>query len=55
MGSIIFVALFTALHFIIWARRSGKLGEELGPKGEEGIKTVPKPGEEEAEEGAKGA
>lgn len=50
MGAIIFVASFSTLHFIIWARRSKTMGEELGPKsGEEGIKEVPKPDTEEAE------
>jgi len=50
MGSIIFVALFTTIHFIIWSKRSGRMGEELST--EEGIVNVPKPGEggEEEEE-----
>ena len=55
MGAIIFVAVFTTIHFILWAKRSGRMGEELGPKsGEEGIKVVPRPGEEGAEEKKEG-
>ena len=47
-----FVAFFTTIHFIIWARRSKIMGEELGPKSGEGITIVPKPGSksDEAEE-----
>ena len=48
-GTIVFVALFTTMHFVIWARRSGKSGEEMGPKGE-GIRIVPKPGQAETKE-----
>ena len=51
MGSIIFVAFFTTIHFFIWSKRSGKLGEELAAPAGEGIKTVPKPGEKESAEG----
>jgi hypothetical protein len=47
MGAIVFVSLFTTLHFIIWSRRSGTMGEDLGLKPGEKIQTVPKPGEEE--------
>ena len=47
MGAIIFVALFTTIHFAIWAKRSKEMGEELAG---DGIKIVPKPGEEEKEE-----
>jgi hypothetical protein len=43
-GTIIFVALFTTLHFVIWARRSGTFGEELGVKRGEKITEVPNPG-----------
>ena len=46
-GTIIFVALFTTIHFVLWARRSGKMGEEIGLKRGEEIRVVPKPGEEE--------
>jgi len=49
MGAIIFVAFFTTIHFIIWSKRSGKMGEEMAAPAGEGIKTVPKPGQEEAE------
>ncbi len=50
MGAIIFVALFTTIHFIIWSKRSGKMGEELAAPAGEGIKTVPKPGQGGEEE-----
>jgi len=40
-GAIIFVALFTTLHFIIWSRRSGRMAD--GIKAGEEIKVVPKP------------
>jgi len=50
MGTIIFIALFTTMHFLIWAKRSGKQGEEMGPAGGEGIKVVPKPGQQPAKE-----
>lgn len=46
-GTIIFVAVFTTIHFVLWARRSGKMGEELGLKTGEEIRAVPRPGEEE--------
>lgn len=46
-GTIIFVATFTTIHFVIWSRRSGKMGEEMGPAAGEEIKVVPKPGQEE--------
>jgi hypothetical protein len=49
-GTIIFVAMFTTIHFVIWARRSGKMGEEIGLKRGEEIRVVPKPGEEERAE-----
>jgi len=49
-GTIIFVGLFTTIHFMIWAKRSKRQGEEQGlPEGEE-IKDVPKPGEEAAKD-----
>ncbi len=44
-GAIGFIAFFTTWHFIIWSRRSGKMGEELGVKDGEKIKVVPKPTE----------
>jgi len=47
-GTIIFVGLFTTLHFMIWSKRSKTMGEELASS--EGIKEVPKPGEEKDEE-----
>ncbi len=46
-GTIIFVAMFTTIHFVIWAKRSGKMGEEIGLKTGEEIRAVPKPGDEE--------
>ncbi len=46
ISTVSFVALFTALNFLLWAKRSKTMGEELAPK-EGGIKTVPKPGENE--------
>ncbi len=46
---IVFVATFTLFHYIIWARRSARMGEELGLKPGEDIKVVPKPGEKEEE------
>jgi len=49
-GVLGFIALFTTLHFVIWARRSKVMGEGLGPKDGEGIKVVPKPGNETQEE-----
>ena len=45
-GTIIFVAIFTTIHFVLWARRSGKMGEELGLKSGEDIQVVAKPGED---------
>lgn len=42
-GTIIFVALFTTIHFAIWTKRSAKAGEENAAP--EGIKVVPKPGQ----------
>jgi len=50
LGVLGFIALFTTLHFVIWARRSKVMGEGLGPDGGEGIKVVPKPGGESQEE-----
>ncbi len=49
-GTIIFVATFTTIHFVIWSRRSGKMGEEMGPSSGEEIKVVPKPGEDKKDE-----
>lgn len=40
---ILFVAFFTTYHFFLWAKRSGKMGEELALKDGEQIKVVPKP------------
>ncbi|MCC6759369.1 MAG: DUF861 domain-containing protein [Candidatus Omnitrophica bacterium] len=40
-GCIIFIAVFTTAHFIIWSRRSGRMADGIKP-GEE-IKVVPKP------------
>jgi hypothetical protein len=40
-GCIIFIALFTTFHFVIWSRRSGRMADGIKP-GEE-IKVVPKP------------
>jgi len=48
-GTIIFVAVFTTVHFMIWAKRSKVMGEEMSSPNE-GITEVPKPGEEEKEE-----
>jgi len=48
-GTIIFIALFTTVHFVVWAKRSKTMGESLNPKGEE-LAVVPKPGEEAKEE-----
>lgn len=45
MGTLLFVAFFTALHFFIWAKRSKTMGEEHGPGVDEEVKVVPKPGE----------
>ncbi len=47
-GTILFVATFTTIHFVIWSKRSGRMGEETGPT--DGIKIVPKPGQTEGEE-----
>lgn len=49
-GAIAFVAFFTTYHFFLWAKRSGKMGEELGPKPGEKITVVPKPGEKPKED-----
>ncbi len=49
-GTIIFVATFTTIHFVLWAKRSGKMGEDLAVKDGGGIRVVPKPGEEGAAE-----
>ncbi len=46
MGTIVFLALFTTVHFAIWAKRSGTMGEERGLPAGESIREVPKPGEE---------
>jgi len=45
-GTIIFIALFTTVHFAIWTKRSAKAGEENAAP--EGIKVVPKPGQQTA-------
>jgi len=50
MGTIIFMGFFTAVHFVLWAKRSKTMGESLAPKGDEGIKVVPKPGVEKKDE-----
>ncbi len=50
-GTLGFVGFFTTLHFIIWARRSRTMGEELS-EGEGTITTVPKPGEDKDEDEA---
>jgi len=50
-GTLGFVGFFTTLHFIIWAKRSKTMGEEVAEPGGE-IKEVPKPGEEEEDEDA---
>jgi hypothetical protein len=47
-GTILFVGVFTTIHFFLWSKRSGKMGEEQGLKAGEAIKVVPKPGETEA-------
>lgn len=47
-GIILFVAGITTIHFIIWARRSGRQGEEFGPSAGEKIRVVPKPGQAES-------
>jgi len=49
-GTIIFVGLFTTAHFLLWSKRSKHMGEELADTSGEGIKEVPKPGDEEKEE-----
>lgn len=45
-GVIAFVGLFSTVHFLIWAKRSKAMGEESAPKGGEGIKMVPPPGQQ---------
>lgn len=49
-GTILFVAFFTGVHFFLWAKRSNKMGEELGLKSGETLRVVPKPGEAGTEE-----
>ena len=53
-GTIIFVALFTGMHFIVWMKRSKTMGEELGLQDGSAIKEVPKPGADEAEQEEEG-
>lgn len=45
IGTIIFIGVFTAFHFFLWAKRSATLGEEHGPKEGEKIQEVAKTGE----------
>jgi len=50
IATLMFLAIFTAWHFIVWTKRSNVQGEELGLAGGEAMKVVPKPGEEEKPE-----
>jgi len=49
MGTILFIATLTTIHFVMWAKRSGKQGEEHA-SADGGIKVVPKPGQQGSEE-----
>lgn len=43
MGMIIFIAVFTTVHFVLWARRSKNMGEEMGLNEGESLKTAARP------------
>jgi len=50
MGTLIFLVIFTAWHFIVWMQRSKVAGEGSGVKPGEVIKEVPKPGAQPQED-----